>query len=246
MMSSVMVARVPNPAWRALYRAGAVMAALFVLLTLVSIVTAAIWPLPTGGGVATLPGGFTTLRYIATHRTAFIANELLLLAPVVGTLVVWLALYAALERVSRALAAIGAALAIASVIAGLPLFSQVLGLVSLADVFATAPDAQRVALATTADGIIVQVNAVSAGAILLPAGIVLLSAAMLRGVFHRGVAYLGLVAGVAGVLGEALRPILSPGLYSVYGVLLFVWLAVVGWRLWRLGASPPVPESSDA
>lgn len=231
----------PNPAWRGLYRAGAVTAALFVVLTLSSIATAAIWPVPSGGGVATLPGGSATLQYIVTHRMAFILNEVLTLAPIVVTIVVFLALYAAMERVSRGLAAIGATLGIASVITGLTAFPFVLGLVSLADLYAGAPDAQRAALAITADGLIAQFNAVNVGAILLPAGIVLLALSMLRGVFHRIVAYLGLAAGVTGFVAEAVRPILSPGLYLVYGILLFVWLIAVGWRLWSLGSVPTDP-----
>jgi hypothetical protein len=58
---------------------------------------------------------------------------------------------------------------------------------------------------------------------------------MLRGVFPRAVAYLGIATGILGIAGEALRPVIEGG-YGVYGLLLLVWMGAVGWRLYRLGA----------
>jgi hypothetical protein len=63
-----------------------------------------------------------------------------------------------------------------------------------------------------------------------------ISLVMLKGVFHRGVAYLGIITGVLGIFSEALRPILGPG-YAVYGVLLPIWFITVSWKLYRLGSS---------
>jgi len=55
---------------------------------------------------------------------------------------------------------------------------------------------------------------------------------MLSGGVPRGVAYLGIVTGTLGVVGEALRTVLGSA-YAVYGVLLLVWLVAVGWVLLR-------------
>jgi hypothetical protein len=60
------------------------------------------------------------------------------------------------------------------------------------------------------------------------------SLVMLKGVFPKGVAYLGIVTGALGIVSEALRPILGPG-YIVYGLLLPIWFLMVGWKLYRLG-----------
>ena len=65
-------------------------------------------------------------------------------------------------------------------------------------------------------------------------GILLLSALMLRGVFPKGLAWLGVVTGGIGIISEALRPLLGWA-YAVYGLLLFVWLIWVAVALWRLG-----------
>lgn len=61
-----------------------------------------------------------------------------------------------------------------------------------------------------------------------------LSFLMLRGVFHKGVGYLGIATGALGTASEVLRPILGIG-YLSYGLLLPAWLIAVGWRLYRLG-----------
>ena len=76
-------------------------------------------------------------------------------------------------------------------------------------------------------------NITSAVGILAPVGILILSLVMLRGVFPKGVAYLGIATGVIGIASEALRPLIGPG-YFVYGLLLPTWLLVVGWKLYQL------------
>jgi hypothetical protein len=67
-------------------------------------------------------------------------------------------------------------------------------------------------------------------------GLLIVSIVMLRGVFPRAVAYLGVTVGILGIAGEALRFVFE-GFYGVYGVLLLVWMGAVGWTLLRLGRS---------
>ena len=76
-------------------------------------------------------------------------------------------------------------------------------------------------------------TAVNAAGILTAMGILILSLVMLKGVFHKGVAYLGIATGAIGIISEALRPIIGPG-YYIYGLLLPIWFVVVGWKLYRL------------
>jgi len=70
--------------------------------------------------------------------------------------------------------------------------------------------------------------------VLTTVGMLIVSLVMLRGVFPRTVAYLGIFTAVLGMASEALRPVIEGG-YGVYGVLLLVWMGAVGWRLYRLG-----------
>ena len=76
-------------------------------------------------------------------------------------------------------------------------------------------------------------------------GILLLSALMLRGVFPKGLAWLGVVTGGIGIISEALRPLLGWA-YAVYGLLLFGWLIWVAVALWRLGAQTAPRVNSGA
>jgi hypothetical protein len=231
----------PDPSWRGLYRAGGVSAVLFVVLTIVSFVLAFITPQPqSSGGSLMLPGGVATLQYIASNRSAFILDQLLFVGPVVLTMVVFLALYVALKHLSKSYAAIGAVVGIVGVVLSLVPLSLVGGLVYLSDQYVAATTvAQRAGFATAADSLIAQNNIVSAGGILFAVGVLVISLAVLKGVFHKGIAYLGIVTGVVGIICEAFRPILGPG-YSIYLILL-IWLIAVGWKLYRLGSS-----SSDA
>ncbi len=96
--------------------------------------------------------------------------------------------------------------------------------------------AQRAAEATAAEGLIAVSNAVNAAGILTALGILILSLVMLKGVFPKGVAYLGIVTGALGIASEALRDTIGPG-YFVYGLLLPIWFLAVGWKLYRLGSS---------
>ncbi len=143
------------------------------------------------------------------------------------------ALYAALKHLNKSYAAIGALIGITSVVLGLIIFSLVLGLVYLSDQYVTATATQRTTFEAAAWGLIAQYNAVSASGILLAISVLIISLVMLKGVFHKAIAYLGIVTGVVGIICEALRPVIGLG-YAVY-IILYIWLIVVGWQLYRLG-----------
>jgi hypothetical protein len=223
-----------EPSWRGLYRAGAIAALLFVVLTLTSIAIAVVSPqAPTAGAAGSLQPGGATLQYIADHRVEYVVNMLLFAGPSLFTLILFLSLFVALLPVSKSLNAIGALIAIVATITFISTFSLVFGLTPLSDQYMAAPDvAHRLAIAASADSLISQVNAVSVGGILYALGIFLLSLAMLRGVFPRLVAYLGILTGMVGMVCESLRPVIGSW-YGLYGIL-FVWVAAVGWQLYRL------------
>lgn len=70
---------------------------------------------------------------------------------------------------------------------------------------------EHAALATTAEGLPAQFNTVSVSSILWPLGILIVSLVMLKGVFHKGTAYLGILTGAAGIVSEILRPVPGVG-----------------------------------
>ncbi|MGN6809595.1 MAG: hypothetical protein ACTHMP_01880, partial [Thermomicrobiales bacterium] len=161
---------------------------------------------------------------------------------------VFLALSMALKNLDRSYVAIGAVLSISSW--ALTLVYPATGggapaLVYLSDRYvATADAAQRAAYAAAAETFIALNIVPTAVGVLEPVGILILSWIMLRGVFGRGVAYLGLVTGAVGIVSEALRPVLGIA-YIGYGLLLFAWLIAISWALARLardeGARGAIP-----
>jgi Domain of unknown function (DUF4386) len=188
-----------------------------------------------------LSGGAATLQYIASHKPAYIIELVSFVGLSLPAMVVFLALYVALKQLNKSYAALGALVGIASEGIALAYNSSPPslngGLVDLSDHYVAATTvAQRAALATAAEGLIAVSNAVNAAGILTALGILILSLVMLKGVFQKGVAYLGIVTGTLGIVSEALRPMLGPG-YAVYGLLLPLWFLAVGWKLYQLGAS---------
>jgi hypothetical protein len=223
----------PDPSWRSLYRAGGVLAALYVVLIIIPLVLLFTTPQPPSSG------GAATLQYIASHKPVYIIELVSFVGLSLPAMVVFLALYVALKHLNKSYAAIGALVAIASEVIALAYNSSPqslnVGLVYLSDEYMAATTAaQHAAFATAAEGLIAVTNAVSAAGILTALGILILSLVMLKGVFPKGVAYLGIVTGALGIVSEALRPIIGPG-YIVYGLLLPIWFIAVGWKLYRLG-----------
>ncbi|HEX5502812.1 MAG TPA: serine hydrolase domain-containing protein [Thermomicrobiales bacterium] len=234
------VARAPtaavgaDPSWRELYRVGGAGALLAALTYIVATVVDFTMPAPpTAGGAA-------MLAYIAAHRSVYLLEQVLWLAPSVALTLTALALAVALKGVNRSYAAIGGVLGVASW--ALTLVYPATGggapaLIYLSDRYAAGDAAQRAAYAAAAEAFIAQNVIPTAVGILEPVGILILALLMLRGVFGRGVAVLGVVTGAVGVVAEALRPLLGPG-YIVYGLLLFAWFIASGWALVRLAGAP--------
>lgn len=225
------VATGPDPSWRGLYRAGGVSGLLAGVIYIVA-----------AGLIFTTPspptsGGAETLEYIASHRSLYILKQILWLAPSVLAMVVFLALYPALERVNKSYAAIGTVLGVSAWALSLAWPTTGEGapaLVYLSDQYAAAAtDAERTAFATAAEVLVATEAVPAAIGVLQTIGILVISLVMLGGIFPKGVAHLGAITGALGIVSEALLPILGIA-YAIYGVLVMVWFLVIGWQLYRL------------
>ena len=197
-----------------LCRFGGVAAWMFVGLLVAAIVLTVTTPAPP------ITGGMATLEYIADHRTLYFVHQQLCLIPVVFAMVTYMAIYPALRHLDRSTAALGAAiggtawaltLAIPTTSTGAP------ALVYLSDQFAAATDpAQHAALATAAETLIAQNRTPGIVGVLTTVGLLIVSIAMLKGVFSRFVAYLGIATGVLGIVSEALRFVIEAGLRRLW------------------------------
>jgi hypothetical protein len=230
----------PDASWSWLYAAGSVLSLLYVAMIAVPLVLIFTTPQPPA------LGGSAVLNYIASNKAVYVVELICFVGLSVPAIGVFLAVTISLNNTNKSLALLGGLVGIVSEIVALALGSspQSLsgGLVYLSDLYMrTTIDAQRVALATAAEGFVASANAVSSAGILTAMGILVLSLCMLRGVYHRGVAILGIVAGLIGIAFEALRPQIG-ALYGIYGLLLPAWFIFVGIRLFKIGFKRTTPD----
>lgn len=236
---------VPDQSWRPLYRVGAVAAVLAVVLYVVALVLFIVTPAPPSPA----SGGAAMLGHVVANRSVYVVKQVLWVAPNLLMMVVVLAIAVALAEVHKSFALVAGVIAVASWAVGFawPTTGEgSLAMVVLSDRYAAAAtDAERVATVAGAELLLAlnDLPAVVLG-VLQTLGILLLAALMMRGVFPKGLAWLGVVTGLTGLAAEAFRPWLGWA-YAIYGLLLFAWLIGVAVALWRLGAqtSPPTAAS---
>jgi len=151
-------------------------------------------------------------------------------------IITFAALFVALKEVDKSRALIGSLLAIIMhilFVAYYPLLLA-LGYLSQAHQFADAP--QRHSFETAAEPLIAINNAFNPlYEAVFAVSILLLSLVMLKGVFDRKVAYIGIVTSVSAFIALALHPLLGVG-YLWWWLLFLIWFIAVGVRLYRIGA----------
>jgi hypothetical protein len=219
----------PDPAWRRLYRWGGACALLYIL-------SAIIIPLIL---VAVLDYDFdlegaALLAFIGEHRVWWVVVQGLVLAPSVLLLVTFAALFTATMRLDRAMAAIGAGLSLTSQVLFLAYFPVVNGLAYLSDQYVSAPLERRVALEGAAEALVAMNNAYGPSDTIIAAGVFFYALAMLRGIFPRWIAHLGIATLPVAIVGAAMKPLLGVA-YLWWWAVFVVWLAAVGVELLRMG-----------
>jgi len=194
-------------------------------------------------------GGAEVLEYVAAHRTIYTVRQLLWLGPSLFLMVVFLALAVAVRHQGKSFAAIAVLVAIASWAISLawPTTGDgSLAMVLLSDKYANATTAAERAPFVAGAAVLIALNDVPAViGVLQTLGVLLISLLMLRGMFSRSLARLGVATGVIGILSETLRPVLGWA-YAIYGLLLFAWLIWIAFALWRLGSHSPEASATGA
>ncbi len=220
----------PDPSWRGLYRAGGVSAILYVLL---AVTVPAVQVLTVQYDFKM--DGPTLLQFIASHRLWWIILQTLVLGTSILAIVSFVALFVALKHLDKSYAAIGAVVASTCQLLFMAYYPVLLGLVYLSDQYVAATATQRVVFATAAESLIAQNNAFNPlYESVFGVSILILSLVMLKGVFHKSVAYLGMATCVAAFIGLALWPIVGVN-YFWWWLLFMIWFIAAGWKLYRLG-----------
>ncbi len=227
----------PDPSWRTLYAVGAGCALVFSIMCVV--------PIALVFGAPPVPEtGTAVLGYVAAHRTVYLIEYTCFVGLSLPAVVVFLATAVSLKDVDKGLAAIGGAIGIGSEFTALSLNGspQSLhgGLWHLSGEYLAASEAQRSALAAAAEALIASANGLNLVGFATALGILLVSLVMLKGVFGKFTAILGIATGLVGMVFEPLRSLVGNA-YAVYGTLLLVWFVAVGRGLFMMSRASAAP-----
>jgi hypothetical protein len=223
----------PDLNWRTLWRWGGISALGYLVVSILVpgvLVLAWGYDLPEGRA---LPGS-ELLDLVGNHQGWWMALQVTTLEGSILAIITFLALFTALKHLEPGWAAIGAAFGVVSMILYMAYLPVLLGQVWLGQEWLTATAERRTELATAAESLIAQNSAFNPAYEPLTAiGILVLSLVMLRGVFSRWVAWLGVATAVAAFAAVALYPVLGLG-YLWWWVFYTAWFIAVGWQLIRL------------
>jgi hypothetical protein len=218
-----------------LYRVGGISA---LLLGIAYIAT-----IPLYASVGAPPsGGEARLHYLAGKTTVWWAILGLSVLTDVLFIPVALALYLALKGGNRNAMLIATAFVGLFVVLDLAVtWPNYAALISLSGNYAAATnDAERaiyVAAANYASAVLTSSLEAVYSILVLSLGILMIGLVMLRGIFGKSTAYLGVVTGILGIVA-AVGPLFVSGLsvtIIIVSVLTTVWILLVGFRLYWLG-----------
>ncbi len=215
----------PDPAWKGLYGAGAISSLLVGILFIVAFFLFGVL-----GPLASTTEG--VLKQIAANRLTFITAQGVLVVATILAIPTILALYIALRDVNKSYMLIAATVFGISTTLALASPFTPLGLLTLSDKYAAATtDAQRAVYVTAAEAVQANSGGGPASGILLAVALIIIGLVMLKGVFDRATAYLGIVLGI--LLFISLLPAIG-FLFIVLIPLAAVWFLAVGFRLYKI------------
>ncbi len=231
----------PDPSWRGFHLVGGISALAYILVGLiVPFVLFTTTPMH-----ALQITSADTLAFIASHRLWYFVLQTTVLVSSIFAIIAFAALYLALERAHKSFAALGTLIGVTSQILFLAYYPVLLGLIDLSDKYAAAPASDAPAFATAAMALISQNNAFNPMyESMFAVGILFLSLAMLRGVFHRVIAYLGIATAISAFVALSMFGVVGLS-YFWWWLLFVIWFLAAGRRLIRLGTATSTLRSGS-
>lgn len=222
-----------DPAWKGIYRAGGVSFVIAAILFISSLATSLAGP-----SAFTATSGEALLTNLANQKLLFQITSGILTLGSIFLIPPVLALYLALKDMSRTRILIASGLALFGVVLFQGAVIVNYSLVRLSTGYAAAmSESERVAYAVAANLVIEATLAgITVGDIFFGVAVLIVSLVMLKGIFGKGTAYFGIVAGVVLLLGSIPLPALAV-FFILSFVIIAVWFVVVGSRLYKLGGA---------
>lgn len=216
--------------WNSFYKVGGLSAILYVFL---GIIIPAIMVLVTSYDFHMQSADL--LNYIATHTFFWLTLQTLVLGSSILAIITFVALYIALKHLNKSYSLLGTVITISCQILFIAYYPILLGLVNLSNRYETASYIQGESIISAAEALISINNAFNPlYESIFAIGILILSLVMLKGLFHRYIAYLGIVIGPAAIIALSLWPLLGVA-YFWWWLLFVVWFTAVGLKLYKLG-----------
>lgn len=227
-------------AWKLLYKVGGVAALAEIAIIVIQAPIFILYPQPT-----TVMGHFT--QFQSNKLLGLLDLDLMLILGEAFSVLILLALYAALRRASPSLMTIALTLGLG----GIALFFAVnptFSMLYLSDQYAAAAtEAQRAAFLAAGEALWANYNGTAFGLFFVLSGVayVIIAAVMLRsGVFSKTTAYVGILMGVM-MLVPPLPTVGTIGLVLSYIVIVpsAIWDILIARRLFRLGQGGLLEEA---
>lgn len=230
--STEMAIDTPDSSWKSLYTAGGICAFLYVLFALV----VPFFLFMNNTQLSYMVSGSEILTLIISNGNAWwIALQTMVLGTSFFAIITFVALFVALQHLDKGKAAVGAITAIVIHILFIAYYPVMLGLSHLAKHYQTASDAQQMSFASAAEALLAINNAFNPlYESVFAISILFLSLVMLKGVFHKVVAYLGIITSISAFIALSLWPLVGIG-YFWWWLFFMAWFLAVGWKLYRLG-----------
>ena len=160
--------------------------------------------------------GETVLKLVADHRIGWIVLQTLMLGVIsfLG-IIMFPAIFVSLKHLKKSVALVGASLGIVYHVLALAYYPVTLGIAYLSDLYTTSGPDRQASLAAAAEGLIAVIDAFNPlYESVLAASVLLLSIVMLRGVYHRYLAFLGIATFVVELGIVSLFPVIGPPIGS--------------------------------
>jgi len=222
----------PEPSWNGLYKAGGICAILYVLFALL----VPFFMFIDNTELSHMVLGSEILNLITENGIGWwVLLQTFVLGSSFFAIIAFVALYVALKDIDKVKGLIGSATAVVIHILFIAYFPVMLALGFLAKAYPDAAEGQRQSFESAAEALLAINNAFNPlYESVFAVSILILSLAMLKGVFDRWVAYLGILTCIAACVALALFPLISIG-YFWWWLFFMIWFVAVGLKLYKIG-----------
>lgn len=218
-----------DPTWKGLYKTGGASFLVAGILFIIGFfLLFFLGPLPSTTEAA--------LKTVAEQKLLFQTNNGIFTLATILFIPALLALYLALKEVDKTGMLIASGLSALAITLFLGAIIVNYSLIILSREYGAATtDAQRAAYVAAADLVRGAAGAGFALSVLIfSVAVLIVSRVMLKGIFGKGIAYLGIITGIVGLVGGIPVPVLS--IIGLVSVLFFAaWFLAVGNKLYKLG-----------